>query len=54
MAYAVLGGTAPIIAIYLVNRLHADFGPAFFLMAMGAISFVAVLTMPDRTGKPLH
>jgi MFS transporter, MHS family, proline/betaine transporter len=53
-AYAVFGGTAPIIAIYLVNRLHADFGPAFFLMAMGAISFAAVLTMPDRTGKPLR
>jgi MHS family proline/betaine transporter-like MFS transporter len=53
-AFAVFGGTAPIIAIYLVNQLHADFGPAFFLMAMGAISFAAVLTMPDRTGKPLH
>jgi len=53
-AFAVFGGTAPIIAIYLVNRLHADFGPAFFLMAMGTISFVAVLTMPDRTGKPLR
>ena len=53
-AFAVFGGTAPIIAIYLVNQLHADFGPAFFLMAMGAISFAAVLTMPDRPGKPLH
>ncbi|SDS98833.1 MFS transporter [Bradyrhizobium canariense] len=54
VAYAVFGGTAPIIAIYLVNRLHADFGPAFFLMVIGAISFVAVLTMPDRTGQPLR
>jgi len=53
-AFAVFGGTAPMVAIYLVNRLHADFGPAFFLMAMGAISFAAVLTMPDRTGKPLR
>jgi MHS family proline/betaine transporter-like MFS transporter len=53
-AFALFGGSAPVIAIYLVNRLHADFGPAFFLMAMGAISFAAVLTMPDRTGKPLH
>jgi len=54
VAYAVVGGTAPIIAIYLVNQLHADFGPAFFLMALGSVSFVAVLTMPDRTGKPLR
>jgi MHS family proline/betaine transporter-like MFS transporter len=54
VAYAVVGGTAPIIAIYLVNQLHADFGPAFFLMALASVSFVAVLTMPDRTGKPLR
>lgn len=54
VAYAVFGGTAPIIAIYLVNQLHADLGPAFYLMALGVVSFTAVLTMPDRTGMPLR
>jgi MHS family proline/betaine transporter-like MFS transporter len=54
VAYAVVGGTAPIVAIYLVNQLHADLGPAFFLMGLATISFAAVLTMPDRTGQPLR
>jgi MHS family proline/betaine transporter-like MFS transporter len=53
-AFALLGGTAPVVAVYLVSREHLDFGPAFYLMAMGAISFAGVLTIPDRTGQPLR
>jgi MFS transporter, MHS family, proline/betaine transporter len=53
-AFALLGGTSPLIAVFLVSSEHLDFGPAFYLMALAAISFVAVLTMPDRTGQPLR
>jgi MHS family proline/betaine transporter-like MFS transporter len=53
MAFALLGGTAPVVAVYLVSREHLDFGPAFYLMAIATISFVGVLITPDRAGQPL-
>jgi MHS family proline/betaine transporter-like MFS transporter len=53
-AFAVFGGTAPIIAIYLVDQLHLDFGPAFYMIGIGVVSFIALLTMPDRTGMVLR
>lgn len=53
-AFALLGGTSPIVAVFLVSRAHLDFGPAFYLIVLAAISFGAVLTMPDRTGQPLR
>jgi MHS family proline/betaine transporter-like MFS transporter len=53
-AFALLGGTAPIVAVYLVSREHLDYGPAFYLMAIGLMSFIVVLTIPNRTGQPLR
>jgi len=53
-AMAVLGGTAPMVAVYLVGREHLDFGPAYYLTALAVVSLAAVLTIPDRTGQPLR
>lgn len=52
-AFAVLGGTSPIVAVYLVSHEHIDSGPALYLMASGAVSLAAALTLRDRTGRPL-
>ena len=52
-AFALLGGTAPLAAVYLVGHEHIDFGPALCLMGSGAVSLAAALTLRDRTGRPL-
>ncbi|SKA35976.1 MFS transporter, MHS family, proline/betaine transporter [Enhydrobacter aerosaccus] len=54
LAFALLGGTAPIVAVYLVSEEHANFGPAFYLMGTALISLIGLLTIPDRTGQPLR
>ncbi len=53
LAMGIAGGTAPMVAVYLVGRTHDDMAPAFYLMALAAISLVAALTMTDRTGHSL-
>ncbi|MFG1464435.1 MFS transporter [Xanthobacter sp. DSM 24535] len=53
IAVGLAGGTAPMIAVYLVNRLHDDMGPALYLIAAAAVSLVAALTITDRARQPL-
>jgi MHS family proline/betaine transporter-like MFS transporter len=48
------GGTAPMVAVYLIQRSHDDLSPAFYLMAMAAVSFAAVLTLKETAWKPLR
>ncbi len=53
-AFAILGGTAPMVAVFLVSHEHGDLGPAYYLMAVAAISLAGLMTMRDRTGEPLR
>lgn len=53
IAMGLAGGTAPMVAVYLVNRTHDDMAPAYYLMVLAAISLAAALTMKDRTGRAL-
>jgi MFS transporter, MHS family, proline/betaine transporter len=52
-AAGLAGGTAPIIAVYLMGTTHSPMSPAFYLIATAAISLVGVISMRDRTGQPL-
>jgi MFS transporter, MHS family, proline/betaine transporter len=47
------GGTAPMVAVYLMGATHNPISPANYLMAASAISLIGILSMTDRTGKPL-
>jgi MHS family proline/betaine transporter-like MFS transporter len=47
------GGTAPLVATYLVARTSGDFTPAYFLMATGLISLMATFGIPETARKPL-
>jgi MHS family proline/betaine transporter-like MFS transporter len=47
------GGTAPMVAVYLMGTTHSPISPAFYLMGAAALSLIGVLSMTDRTGKPL-
>lgn len=42
MAFAVLGGTAPLVASYLIYRDAGDLSPAYILMVCAAISILAL------------
>jgi MHS family proline/betaine transporter-like MFS transporter len=50
LGMAVLGGTAPLVATYLINRTHDDLYPAYYLIAAAALSFVATLKLKE-TGR---
>lgn len=53
LSMGLAGGTAPMVAVYLVNRTHDDMAPAYYLMALAAVSLLAAVTMKDRTGRAL-
>lgn len=53
LSMGIAGGTAPMVAVYLVNRTHDDMAPAIYLMVLAAISLIAAITMKDRTGRAL-
>jgi MHS family proline/betaine transporter-like MFS transporter len=48
------GGTTPLIATYLVARTADDFAPAYYLMAVTLVSFIALLGLPETARKPLR
>lgn len=53
LAIGLAGGTAPMISVYLVSRLHNDMGPALYLIGLSVISLGAALTLSDRARQPL-
>lgn len=52
-AIGLFGGTAPMVAVYLIERSHNDLSPAFYLMAMAAVSFAAVLSIKETAWAPM-
>jgi MHS family proline/betaine transporter-like MFS transporter len=53
LAYALFGGTAPAVAVWLISRTGNDTAFAWYLMAVTAVSLVLALGVPDRRGQPL-
>ncbi|MGG2362676.1 MFS transporter, partial [Salmonella enterica] len=51
---ALFGGTAPMVAAFLINRDHDDFSPAYFLIAAGVVAVIAIATMRETAGEPLR
>ena len=47
-----LGGLSPLAATWLVHRSGIDLSPAFIVMAVAVISFVAVLTFRETNPRP--
>ena len=50
VALGLFGGTAPLLATYLVARTADDFMPAYYVMAVSLISFVSALGLPETRG----
>ncbi len=53
LGMGLLGGTAPMAAVYLVSHAHIRMGPVYYLMTVVALSLIAVITgrrAPDWIG----
>jgi MHS family proline/betaine transporter-like MFS transporter len=44
---AILGGLAPMVAVYTIKRSQDDLSPAFLLMAAAAVSFVVIIGLRE-------
>jgi MFS transporter, MHS family, proline/betaine transporter len=53
LCFGLFGGTTPLIATYLIARTADDFAPAYYLMAVTLVSFIALLGLPETARKPL-
>ena len=53
LSFAIFGGTAPIVGVWLVTRSHSDTAFAWYIAAGAVISFLVALTVRDRHNLPL-
>jgi MHS family proline/betaine transporter-like MFS transporter len=53
LGYALFGGTAPAIAVWLIAKTGSDVAFAWYLTALTAVSLVIALTTSDRRREPL-
>lgn len=54
LAYAVFGGTAPAIAVWLISRTGSQVAFAWYMMAMIVVSATVATTFKDIGGRPLE
>ncbi|WP_341992493.1 MFS transporter [Azorhizobium sp. AG788] len=48
-----VGGLTPMVAVYLIHRFASPMAPALLIIALSAVSLLAVLRLRDRTGGPI-
>ncbi len=53
LSFAIFGGTAPMLAVWMIDRSHDDFGFVWYLVVAAAVSCLVSLTLKSRHGKPL-
>jgi MHS family proline/betaine transporter-like MFS transporter len=54
LCVGVAGGTAPMVATYLIERTHDDLSPAFYLMGAAAVSLAVAVTLRETAHEPLR
>ncbi len=47
VSYSIFGGTAPMIAIYLINKFGNNAAPGLYLMFGALLATLAILTMRE-------
>jgi MHS family proline/betaine transporter-like MFS transporter len=53
LAYAIFGGTAPAVAVWLIGATGNDLAFAWYLIALTAVSLAVALGIRPRHGEPL-
>ncbi|MEO1224551.1 MAG: MFS transporter [Pseudomonadota bacterium] len=51
---AIFGGTAPLIATFLVTETGNDYSPAFYLMALSVVGLIALIFTPETKDRELN
>lgn len=54
IAYAAFGGTAPLVAEYLVLSTEVAMAPAYYLMAVATVALVPIMLLPETSNKSLE
>jgi MHS family proline/betaine transporter-like MFS transporter len=50
---AVLGGTAPLVATYLIDKTDNEMIPPIYLMGAALVTLIFALTLKETARKPL-
>jgi MHS family proline/betaine transporter-like MFS transporter len=54
MAYTLFGGTAPLVATWLISTTGSNLSPAFYLMAVALLALAGGLALPETSRISLH
>ena len=54
MAYTIFGGTAPLVATWLITTTGSNLSPAFYLMAVAVLALAGGLALPETSKISLH
>jgi len=54
MAYTLFGGTAPLVATWLITTTGSNLSPAFYLVAIAVMALVGGLALPETSKISLH
>jgi MHS family proline/betaine transporter-like MFS transporter len=54
MAYTLFGGTAPLVATWLISSTGSNLSPAFYLMAVALLALAGGLALPETSRISLH
>ena len=54
MAYTLFGGTAPLMATWLISTTGSNLSPAFYLIAVAVMAMVGGLALPETSRVSLH
>ncbi len=53
ITFALLGGTSPMVAVWLIQRSGDDLAFAWYISGAALISFLFAMTLKDRRNEPL-
>ncbi|MEB0090334.1 MFS transporter [Pseudomonas sp. CCI4.2] len=54
MAYTIFGGTAPLMATWLITSTGSNLSPAFYLMAVSVLALIGGMALPETSTISLH
>ncbi|MFP3517046.1 MFS transporter [Pseudomonas sp. SIMBA_077] len=54
IAYTLFGGTAPLVATWLISSTGSNVSPAFYLIAVAVLALVGGLALPETSRISLH
>ncbi|MCY1402570.1 hypothetical protein D9M71_177200 [compost metagenome] len=54
MAYTLFGGTAPLVATWLISTTGSNLSPAFYLIAIALLALAGGLALPETSRISLH